>query len=112
MSKRIRDSIEFTSMTHTARLPVNLAELSENEYDHLSDAVIAELKAIAEGKFNLPAPDDNRASSRLSEIKEQESVRSNRINVLSLGAYTVTIPERVDLEAQSNIATNEMGSIH
>ena len=53
MSKKIRDSIEFTSMTNSAREPFNLVEMSEMDQEDFSEALISELKAIAEGKFEL-----------------------------------------------------------
>ena len=39
-------------------------------------------------------------------------VKSNRINLLSLGAYTVKEDCEFELSAQSNIATNEQNSHH
>ena len=52
-SRRIRDSIEFTSMTHTARQNLNLDEMSEIDEDRLSQALLSELRAIANGNFEL-----------------------------------------------------------
>lgn len=80
--------------------------MNNTDQDELSDALISELRLIAEGKFEL-GDEKVMVSSRLSSIKEskspdkeeQESVKSNRINVLSLGAYTVAIPERGDFAA-------------
>ena len=43
MSKKIRDSISFTSMTKTAREPLNLHDLDEREQDELSDLLMGEL---------------------------------------------------------------------
>ena len=43
MSKKIRDSISFTSMTRTAREPFDLNELNEKEQDELSELLMGEL---------------------------------------------------------------------
>ena len=43
-SKKIRDSISFTSMTKTAFEPLNLNELNEKEQDELSELLMDELK--------------------------------------------------------------------
>lgn len=54
-SRRIRDSIEFTSMTATARQNFNFKEMSEIEQDLISEALLSELRAIARGNFELGA---------------------------------------------------------
>jgi len=82
---------------------MNLFELNDEEQDKLSDALISELRAIASGNFVL--------GSEPIMISTQMSVsshlKSNRINRLSLGAYTVKEEYEFELDAQSNIATNE-----
>lgn len=53
-SKKIRDSVEFTSQTHTARQhDFKLDEMDEEMQDELSEALMSELRAIAEGNFIL-----------------------------------------------------------
>ena len=52
-SKKIRDSIEFTSMTNSAKNQFSLGELNSEDEEKLSDALISELKAIANGNFSL-----------------------------------------------------------
>jgi hypothetical protein len=65
--------------------------------------LISELRAIAGGNFLL--------SGDPIMISTQQSVsshvKSNRINLLSLGAFTVKEESVNDLDAQSNLATNE-----
>ena len=51
--------------------------------DQLSEALVSELRAIANGNFQLGG-DPVVISTQMSEVS-----RSNRINLLSLGAYTV-----------------------
>ena len=46
-------------------------------------------------------------STQMSMVSD---VKSNRINLLSLGAYTVKEESEFALDAQSNIATNEVFS--
>lgn len=69
---------------------------------------MSELRAIANGNFEL--------GSEPIQISTQMSIdtqaKSNRINLLSLGAYTVKEDCEFELSAQSNIATNEMNSHH
>ena len=102
-SRKIRDSIEFTSMTHTARQGLLLEELDEVDEDRLSEALISELRAIASGNFALQG-DPVVISTQMSEVSH---VKSNRLNLLSLGAYTVKEEGEFSINAQSNIATNE-----
>jgi len=106
-SRKIRDSIEFTSQTCTARQNFNLYEMTDLDEDLLSEALIQELKAIASGKFELGG-DPVLVSAQVSELSR---VKSTRINLLSLGAYSVK-DEVGALDAQSNIATNEFNSVH
>lgn len=67
----------------------------------VSEALISELRAIAEGNFEL-----SRDPVLIGSSTEQ-SEASNRINLLSLGALTATYNDNCGLDAQSNIATNE-----
>lgn len=107
-SRRIRDSVEFTSQTCTAKRSVNLAELNDEEQEQLSDALISELRAIASGHFVLGA-DPIAISTQYSVASD---VKSHRINLLSLGAYTVKEECEWELDAQSNIATDAHLSQH
>ena len=119
-SKKIRDSISFTSMTKTAFEPLNLNELNEKEQDELSEILMDELKQIASGNFELadaPITISSREPTvevavsehpQLSDLPEEvppESEKEHRINVLELGAKSVLNVEPADLAAQSNIAT-------
>lgn len=95
-------------MTHTARLNnMLLEELDEVDEDMLSDALISEIRAIANGNFSLHG-DPVVISTQMSEVSH---VKSNRLNLLSLGAYTVKEEGEGSLAAQSNIATNERESL-
>ena len=85
---------------------MNLFELNDHEQDQLSDALISELKAIAGGNFVLGG--DPILISTQQSVSSY--VKSNRINLLSLGAYTVKEESINDLDAQSNLATNEQDS--
>ena len=71
--------------------------------EELSEALISELRAIANGNFELSG-DPVQISTQMSVDTQ---VKSNRINLLSLGAYTVKEDCEFELSAQSNIATNE-----
>ena len=103
MSKKIRDSISFTSMTRTAREIMNLNELNSCEQDELSDLLMSELQKLADGNFVL-CGDPMIISSR--QVSVQMPSEHKKINVLELGAHSVINEEAADLAAQSNIATN------
>ena len=79
-------------------------KLDEDEQDRISEALISELRAIANGNFGVSA-DPLAVSVQLSMDSVQP--KSHRLNPLSLGAYTV-VEEVNELGAQSNIATNEI----
>lgn len=85
-----------------------LDELDESEEDRLSEALISEIRAIASGNFTL-AGDPMVISTQMSEVSV---VKSNRINLLSLGAYTVKEEGEFSINAQSNFATNERDSAY
>ena len=82
--------------------------MNEIEQEELSEALISELRAIASGNFQLGA-DPICVSAQVSVASE---VKSHRINLLSLGAYTVPEEAEHDLDANSNIATNEIDSVN
>ena len=109
-SRRIRDSVEFTSMTCTAKRERNeaLEEYNDVESEELSEALISELRAIARGHFVLGG-DPVQVSTQQSV---DSNVKSHRINLLSLGAYTVNEDCEGELDAQSNIATDAQLSQH
>ena len=78
MSKKIRDSISFTSMTKTAREPLNLNDLDEREQDELSELLMGELKQIAEGNFVL-CGDPIVVSSRELTVQIEESAEEEKV---------------------------------
>lgn len=80
-----------------------LEEMDESEEDRLSEALISEIRAIASGNFAM-AGDPVVISTQMSEVSQ---IKSNRINLLSLGAYTVKEEGEFSINAQSNFATNE-----
>ena len=101
-SRKIRDSVDFTSQTRSARLSLFL-KLDEDEQDIISEALISELRAIANGNFAFGI-EPIAVSAQLSV--DSLPPKSHRLNPLSLGAYTV-VEEENELGAQSNFATNE-----
>ena len=82
-------------------------ELNSDDEEKLSDALISELKAIANGNFSLGS-DPIIISAQASDATYRHHTR---INLLSLGAYTANNDSN-PLDAQSNIATNEVDSQH
>lgn len=74
LSKKIRDSISFTSMTKTAHEPLNLEELNEKEQDELSEILMGELQQIASGNFELGG-DPVVVSSREPTVQTEKSVK-------------------------------------
>ena len=88
ISKRIRDSIEFTSMTHSARESHKVVEKFKFSDAEISDAMVSEIRQLADTKLDL-ADDRVLVSSRLSSIKEskspdkesqEESPKTNKLN--------------------------------
>ena len=72
----------------------------------ISEALISELRAIANGNFAF-GENPVAVSAQLSVDSLQP--KSHRLNHLSLGAYTV-VEEEHELGVQSNLATNEFMS--
>ena len=73
--------------------------------DEISEDLISELRAIAEGNFELGG-ELHQVSSDMSRQK------SNKLNLLSLGALTVKDYDPAALDAQSNIATEAANVSH
>lgn len=69
--------------------------MNEEEQEQLSEALISELRQIANGNFQLGA-DPVVISTQMSEVS---NVKSNRINLLSLGAFTVKEESQCALDA-------------
>lgn len=69
--------------------------MSEQDSDQISEVLISELRAIAQGNFEL--------SSELCMVSAQRSEesrqKSNRLNLLSMGAYTAKDFDGVALDA-------------
>ena len=80
-------------------------EMGELEEDMISEALLSELKAIAEGNFELCG--DPLTVGISIERSEASHTKSNRLNLLSLGALTAHNFDHGGIDAQSNIATNE-----
>ena len=104
--RKIRDSIDYTSRTESARLMCSIGEFDNVNLDpdEIEEDLISELRAIAEGKFEL--------GGDLQQVSAFRSDKSNRLNLLSMGNLTVKNFDVVPLDAQSNIATEAANVSH